>query len=147
MKPSSRYFAKAIQMLDGFVGTFSAPGLEPDFVRKDGEYVYFPSAEAAARSAHNALLAMLNDRAGKRYKFEKLYLMQPHELSAALDAADITPTQLAFLLHSDKVEQWLSGTKQIPHHVRLVLALVKDPRNLAIAERTVENAFKETEHV
>lgn len=148
-KPSRRYFAKALprSFNGGYFGNFGAPGLTPDFVCQDGKRMVFDDPINAEAEAHRALLEMLNARATQRYKFEKLDLMQPIELSEALDEAGISPTQLAFILHSDKVERWLAGTTPIPHHVRVMMALLQDPKNLDIAESTVEGAIKEEAHV
>lgn len=145
LKPSSKFFAKAKPTSDGrgFYGQFSAPGLVPDLVGSSKPQV-FPSEDAAQLAAYQALEAVLNARLEMRMGQDRVEKMSAAELSAALDAADITPTELAYMVHSNRVMGWLDGTHDVPHMVRIIVGLCKDDaENIERAERIT--AAAETE--
>ncbi|MBN9310834.1 MAG: hypothetical protein J0I99_00455 [Devosia sp.] len=136
LKPSSKFFvrAKPLESGRGFHAQFSAPGLVPELVGGDNRPQVFPTEDAALLAAYQAQEAVLNARLQLRMRFEKVQKMSAVELSAALDEADLTPTELGWICQTDRVMAWLDGTYDIPHMVRVIVGLCKEPENVDRAE-------------
>lgn len=144
MKPSSRFFAKAIPRGGGFNGQFSAPGLVPDLVSVNGKPELFDTEDAAKLAAYEALEIVLNQRLLLRMRFERFQRMSAEELSTTLDKIDLTPTELGRIMQSEQIMHWLDGSKDIPHVLRVLLGLFEaDPRNIERAEAITDDALIE----
>lgn len=136
LKPSTKFLvrAKPLESGRGFHAQFSAPGLVPELVGGDSRPEVFPTEDAALLAAYQAQEGVLNARLQLRMRFEKVQKMSAAELSAELDEADLTPTELAFICQTDRVMAWLDGTYDIPHTVRVIVGLCKVSGNINLAE-------------
>ena len=146
LKPSTKFFAKARPAPGGkgFNGQFSAPGLVPDLVGPSARPAVFPTEDEAELAAYRALEEVLNARLQMRMRFERLQKMSAAELSAELDAADLTPTELGYIVQSERVMGWLDGTHDVPHMVRIIVGLCRaDPKNIEQAEAIAAAALTE----
>jgi hypothetical protein len=134
LKPSTKFFAKALPHGSGFRGQFSAPGFVPALVGPADRPTLFETEDAAQLAAFQALEGALNARLEHRMRFERVQKMSAKELSEALDTADLTPTELGFIVQSERVMGWLDGTYDVPHMVRIIVGLCQKPENVDLAE-------------
>lgn len=130
----------------GFIAVWIAPGLVPDIVRPDGKAPAIFDTEIEAEIAGWRRMAEVmngpriraNKNQGKPERYKRL---SGPEFAEALRAAGITPTFLAYLYSTSahRVLTWIDGAEDIPHPVRVLLALFQDDeRNIDIAEKVTE---------
>jgi len=145
--PSNVFIAKA--MPDGrgsFVAVFSAPGMVPQtLTKRDGSPSVFETEELAEYHAGRAMISALNGpriKAGANKRAPERYQkMTGPEFAMALSAAGITPTFFAYLYGTsqDRVLKWIDGVEDVPHPVRIVLALfAKSVENVDLAQEVTE---------
>lgn len=140
-----RYYAESVPRPNGtgFLGRFSAPGLEWDFAQEGGAPAVFDNPGAAELAAARALIGVLNIRSS-RLAFEKndrYRKLSATEFAELLADAGITPELFAHIMGTDpnRVRQWLEGTGDIPHPARVILELLKAADgNVDIAEKVTD---------
>ncbi|AMX93693.1 MULTISPECIES: hypothetical protein [Mesorhizobium] len=144
--PIFRAWAEPNNRGPGFIALWIAPGLVADIVRPDGKTPAIFSTELEAELAGWRRMAEVlngpriraNRDQGKKERYQRL---TGPEFAEQLRAAGITPTFLAFIYSTSphRVLTWLDGAEDIPHPIRVLLALFQaDERNIDIAERVTE---------
>lgn len=131
----------------GYVAGFQMPALKPvSILDPDGRRAVFSTEDAAYRSAGTNLCDFLNHRTRSRSSHNTIRLGGA-ELAFTLRSADLSPAQLAkiFGTRTDRVLKWIDGAEDIPHAVRILLALLHLPGAKELAMTTTENVTIERE--
>lgn len=158
LKPSVKLVAKAILRDNGagWVAQFSAPGLIPRFVTwPDGSLRLFDTEGEAEFDAMRAAISVFNsprDRLqgqGRRFTGGgRPAKMKGGDLAAALRRHDMKPGDLAYIADKPvkRVYGWLDGTQDIPHEIRVLMAIFdqNDPM-VDVAEDVTFEAIQERE--
>lgn len=143
LAPSKTFIAKAIQTSDGFHAVFSAPGLVPRKVGRDGHPFAFDSEKEAENAALRALFGALNapretQGRGRDTRYRKL---TGPEFAVLLAESKIGLTLFAHIYGTfpDRVQSWIDGTNDVPHPARVLLEIFKaHPKTVDTAERVTE---------
>jgi len=144
---SSRRFAVTARPAGngGFFGEFTAPGMVPGIVQKDGLPQVYETEEAAELGASRVLHIILNQRQGLSMTAVGPKPMAPEVLSRLLKANDIPPTFFARLTQSEDVMKWLDGSLPVPHPVAVLIQLLDaDRENIQRAFKITNKAIRET---
>lgn len=130
----TRYGVTARRTRGGFVAEYQMPAMKPVTVMADGEPALFHTYEEAKAAAADHMAENLNARTRSRVKHETVRLGGA-ELAFTLRSADISPTQFAriFGTKQARVLDWIDGVEDIPHAVRILLALLHLPGAKKIA--------------
>jgi len=144
-KPASKPIAKAIRHPSGkgLAGQFALPGLVPDYVRdRDGRIQRFETDDAAEFSALRVMRAVLESRMTDPRKAGGYNRMTGAELAAALNDADVTPTEFAELygVPQSRVMTWLDGAQDIPHSASILVRFLATEENYVEARSLTDRA-------
>lgn len=129
----------------GYIGLWAAPGMTPGIIREpDGRPSFFDNIDEAKAAAIKRIVDVLNKprlHAGKTNKPERYTKLTAREFSEGLRLAGLTPSFFAFLYGTSqkRVLEWMDGSEDVPHPVRILLALFQDKMaNVDIAQRVTE---------
>ncbi|MBC6714755.1 hypothetical protein H9Q09_00965 [Aurantimonas sp. DM33-3] len=144
-KPASRPIAKALARGDRFVGQFALAGFVPELVKVGGQVARFDTAEEAEGAAQRALSAKLTHRRVESKRKGEYTRMTGEELAVALRTAELNPHSFALLygVPQARIVKWLDDEQEIPHVAAVVIGLLQDPKNRAIAKAITDKAMKE----
>lgn len=127
----------------GYVSWWAAPGHHPGIVKdpKTKDVQVFDNQAIAEifgwrrmAEALNRPRVLASKGQGKPERYRK---MSHLEFSQELADVELTPTFFAYLYGTSpkRVIDWIDGVEDVPHPVRLMLALFKDdPKNIDIIE-------------
>lgn len=149
--PIFRAWAEPNSRGPGFIALWIAPGLVADIVRPDGKTPAIFNTEFEAELAGWRRMAEVmngpriraNKQQGKPERYQRL---TGPEFAEQLRDAGITPTFLAYLYSTSahRVLTWIDGAEDIPHPIRVLLALFQaDEANIDIAEKVTEDCTTE----
>lgn len=137
-KPARRYITRAVPQGDGFLAEFAFPGGVPDLVRSHGRPLVFATEAEANAAAGQTLCDTLNSRVRDRKDRKDVYQrMTPVEVANGIADAGVSWTWFAWIYgtHTQRVMKWIEGDEDVPHPVRVVLALLRLPGAVEEAER------------
>lgn len=126
----------------GWSASYLVPGLEgPRVVSERGEPLVVPNDVEALAEAGVNLCAYLNERTRSRRKHGYARLGGA-DLAVALRDLGLTPSEFAILFGTnlDRVIQWIDGEEDVPHPVRVLLALFALPGAIALARQITSAA-------
>lgn len=149
--PIFRAWAEPNNRGPGFIALWIAPGLVADIVRPDGKTPAIFNTEFEAELAGWRRMAeVLNGprlRANKNQgRPERYQRLTGPEFAEELRAAGITPTFFAYLYATSqhRVLTWIDGSEDLPHPVRVLLALFQaDEANVDVAENVTDKVTTE----
>lgn len=123
-------------------GVFAAPGLDLSMVcRRDGSPQDFQTSDSALAAAGQALCEGMNRRPVRR-DIGGYARLTANEFANALADLSLPPSLFADLTGSQnrRVMSWLAGGEDIPHNVRVILALLAMPGAISVATAATEQA-------
>lgn len=132
-KPLKHYLAKGMTSRSThgmYVAQFGAPGETSKVVKsEDGRPTLYSVEQEAEIAAMYALIKRLNEpraQASSDIGAAKPGRMSARELRNAVQILDLEPEMLAFIHGTSmkRVAGWLDGTEDVPHTVRVLLALL-----------------------
>jgi DNA-binding transcriptional regulator YiaG len=141
-KVNRTYRVIATPARDGFTASYTVPGLEgPRFVMDRGQPLVVPNDVDALAEAGVNLCEFMNERTRSRRKFGYTRLGGA-ELAIALRDLGLTPSEFAILYGSNlqRVMQWMDGEDDVPHQVRVMLALFTLPGAIGLARQITSAA-------
>lgn len=144
---STQYRLQSKRHVDGYTASFQTPGFEPVEIRhSDRTPIMFDTEDAAIAAAGERMCEILNVRTRNRSAHGTIR-MGGADLALALRSADVSPSQLAriFGTRTDRVLNWIDGVEDIPHSVRILLALLHTPGAKELAMEITENVSIERE--
>ena len=155
LKPAKTFVARAVPDAEGgFNAMFAAPGLIPVRSTRFGDPrpLRFETEDEAVIEAMRALFALLN-RPREKARHHEVKLGRPKRLTGAelalqMEELGMTRELLALIYGTslNRILQWIDGVEDIPHPIRVLLALFRDnpDRNIDIAEAVTNEAIEGT---